>query len=217
MTSSTNADVNEAITLTTPPPESRLDVINFLTLSPHYPKINAFSSFIGWAVIFVVLLVVNLLIDKIHLPFFILPTIALFSILSALFGYHSAKVCGYFKGEFDVLFKSGLWWKRQTTLSFSRIQHIDISHGPLERKYGMATIKFFTAGGVASDLRIPGLAKETAESLRTEILQYAKSEFESVAEHKSKPEPSPNTESESKVVPELDESKNIDHSNTSHE
>jgi len=157
---------------------SRIDQVEFLPLSPHYPKLSAFSNFIGWVFIFAVLIAVNLLADEVIFHFTILPGIAFLAILSTVYGFYFAKSCGYFKGEFDLLYKEGLWWKKQTALSFSRIQHIDISHGPLERRYKMATIKFFTAGGVASDLKIPGLPKELAESLRTEILQYAKNEYE---------------------------------------
>ncbi len=162
--------------------ESRLATIVFENLSPDYPKINAFSHFIGWAIIFVILLALNLLIDKVNLPIFILPIIGTLSILSAFHGYYSAKACGYFIGEFDILYKEGLWWKKQTALSFSRIQHIDISHGPLERKYQIATIKFFTAGGMASDLKISGLLNHVAESLRAEILRVTKNKFDSEQE-----------------------------------
>ncbi len=156
----------------------RLETLEFTPMSPYYAKINAFSAFIGWAIILVILFTVNLLVDKIDLHFIVLPIIGAVSIVSAIFGYFSAKACGYFRGEFDLLYKEGLWWRKQTALSFSRIQHIDISHGPLERKYGLATIKFFTAGGVASDLKIPGITNQIAEQLRSQILQYSKTEYD---------------------------------------
>jgi len=157
---------------------SRIEKVIFEHLSPDFPKVNAFNHFIGWAVIFVILLALNLFIDKVDLPFFILPIIATVAILSAVYGYFSAKACGYFTGEFDLLYKEGLWWKRQTALSFSRIQHIDVSHGPIDRKYQIATIKFFSAGGVSSDLKIAGLPNQVAESLRAEILRVTRREFE---------------------------------------
>jgi len=164
--------------------------IEFLSLSRYYPLINAFSSFVGWAIILVVLFLSDFLVAKVDLHWIVLPLVGLFSIFSAIYGYVFARSCGYFQGEFEVFYKDGLWWKKQTALSFSRIQHIDISHGPLERKYEMATIKFFTAGGAASDLKIPGLPKQLAESLRMEILQQAKienelSDFSKSDQHKS--------------------------------
>ncbi|MBV1909912.1 MAG: PH domain-containing protein [Kangiellaceae bacterium] len=152
--------------------------INFQSLSRHYPKVHAFSSFIGWAIILVIMLVVDTLVDKVNIPYFVLLGIALLALLSGLMGYFSAKACGYFQDEFDIYFKQGLWWRKQTALNFSRIQHIDISHGPLERRYQMATIKFFTAGGAMSDLKISGLPSERAETLRQDILRYAKENYE---------------------------------------
>lgn len=148
--------------------------IPFKSLSKHYPKLNAFSSFVGWAIILLIMLIVDFAVDKITLHFLVLPSLFVFSLISGVIGYFSAKACGYFQDDFDIFFKQGLWWKKQTALNYSRIQHIDISHGPLERRYQMATIKFFTAGGAASDLRISGLPNEQAEQLRTDILRYAK-------------------------------------------
>lgn len=150
--------------------------IEYLTLSEHYPKISAFSSVIGWAFIMFAFLLVDLLIEKIDIPVVAFPILLGFAICSGLYGYHAAKICGYSKNKCELHFKQGLWWRKQTTLSFSRIQHIDISHDPLERKFGMATIKFFTAGGASSDLKIPGLPNEVAEEMRSEILTYTQNE-----------------------------------------
>ena len=162
---------------------SRIETIEFLDLCPDYPKVNAFGHFIGFAIIFLILFTVNLLVDKVQIPFPILTGILIAALMSSVYGYYFAKSCQYFRGEFELLYKQGLWWKKQTALSFSRIQHIDISHGPLERKYNMATIKFFTAGGAASDLRIPGLPAAQAELLRNKILQYAKNEYDNGPNH----------------------------------
>ncbi len=148
--------------------------IPFQSLSEHYPKLNAFSSFVGWAIILLIMLVVDFAVDKISLHYLVLPGLLILSLISGVVGYFSAKACGYYQDEFDIYFKQGLWWKKQVALNYSRIQHIDISHGPLERRYQMATIKFFTAGGATSDLRISGLPNERAEKLRTDILRYAK-------------------------------------------
>lgn len=154
-----------------------IEAEQFLNLSKHYPKLNAFSSFMGWAIILVILIIIHLAVKPISFYLIIFPIIALIAILSGFYGYFFAKSCGYYKSEFDLSFKQGLWWKKQTALSFSRIQHIDISHGPLERKYDLATIKFFTAGGASSDLKIPGLTKELAEKIRKNILEYTKNEL----------------------------------------
>ena len=78
-----------------------LSPIPFQALSKHYPKLNAFSSFIGWAIILIIMLVVDLLVDKINLHFLVLPGLLIFSLLSGVVGYFSAKACGYYQDEFD--------------------------------------------------------------------------------------------------------------------
>jgi membrane protein YdbS with pleckstrin-like domain len=53
------------------------------------------------------------------------------------------------------------------------VQHAEVSSGPLQRKYGLASLKFFTAGGSSVDLKIDGLSKERAEEIRSFIMEKA--------------------------------------------
>ncbi len=66
----------------------------------------------------------------------------------------------------DITYKKGWLYKSMITLPFNRIQHTEVSQGPVERKFRLATLKIFTAGGSSSDLAIPGLDQETAQELR---------------------------------------------------
>jgi membrane protein YdbS with pleckstrin-like domain len=81
-----------------------------------------------------------------------------------------AKARSYAMREHDILFQDGLFWQKTTAVAFNRIQHIDLTHGPVERKYKIASLKFFTAGGSSVDLKIPGLPEKDAEQIRTLIL-----------------------------------------------
>ncbi|MEE4243826.1 MAG: PH domain-containing protein [Kangiellaceae bacterium] len=151
--------------------------ISFKPLAASFPAVHAFSSSIFWLVILAVQLIADHFVDKINMPWFVAPIMLVIFTWSAVFSYFSAKARGYTIDEYDVYFKQGLWWQKQTALNFSRIQHVDISHGPLERKFDLATIKFFTAGGVGADLKIAGLSSASAEHLRLEILKYATDEL----------------------------------------
>jgi len=73
--------------------------------------------------------------------------------------------------EHDIAYRSGLYWRKTVMLAFNRVQHVEVSTGPLQRRFGLATLKFFTAGGSSVDLKIDGLTRERAEQLRTFILQ----------------------------------------------
>ena len=167
---------------------TRIENIAFSDLSPNYPMVSAITGFLGWAMILLVITALHLFVPKVQVHYLFFIFLATIALLAGFYGYFAAKACGYYKGEFDLVFKQGLWWKKQTALSYSRIQHIDITHGPIERKYKMATIKFFTAGGSLSDLKIPGLPKEKAEAIRKEILSYAKENYENeISQNKIKP------------------------------
>jgi membrane protein YdbS with pleckstrin-like domain len=58
-----------------------------------------------------------------------------------------------------------------TAIPFNRIQHVETSSDPIDRKFDLATLQIFTAGGSGGDLKINGLEKDTAEQLRVFILQ----------------------------------------------
>jgi len=80
-----------------------------------------------------------------------------------------ARVKGVALREFDVAYRSGLFWRKTVIVAFNRVQHVEVSSGPLQRKYGLATVKFFTAGGSSVDLKVDGLSTERAEQMRAFI------------------------------------------------
>lgn len=80
---------------------------------------------------------------------------------------------GYVLRDRDILFRKGVIWRSVTAIPFNRIQHVETSSNPLDRKFGLATLQLYTAGGSGGDLRIDGLGTDVAESLRVFILNKA--------------------------------------------
>jgi len=78
---------------------------------------------------------------------------------------------GYVVRDKDILFRKGVVWRAVTAVPFNRIQHVETSNTPLDRRYGLATLQLFTAGGSSGDLKIDGLATSVAEQLRIYILR----------------------------------------------
>jgi membrane protein YdbS with pleckstrin-like domain len=78
---------------------------------------------------------------------------------------------GFAVRDKDMLYKSGVFWHTVTAIPFNRIQHVEKSSTPLDRRFNLATLQLFTAGGSGGDLKIDGLAEDHAEDLRTFILQ----------------------------------------------
>lgn len=75
--------------------------------------------------------------------------------------------------EKDVSYKTGLIWYSMTSVPFNRIQHCEVSQGPLGRLFDLASVKVYTAGGSSSDLVIRGLQKEKAHRLRDYITKLS--------------------------------------------
>lgn len=95
-------------------------------------------------------------------------------ILLALNIFHSMKSYHYkFYAirEKDLLYRSGMFFRQTVVVPFNRIQHVEMKQTPLDRKFDLAKLVFFTAGGSASDLKISGLYKEDAEKIRMYIIE----------------------------------------------
>ena len=68
--------------------------------------------------------------------------------------------------EHDIVYRSGWWWRKITTVPFNRIQHCELSQGPVEKYFSLAKLNVYTAGGQSSDLKLPGLLFEKANNLK---------------------------------------------------
>jgi len=59
--------------------------------------------------------------------------------------------------------------RRHTIVPAARVQHIDVTQGPVERMFGVATLVLHTAGTANSQVDLPGITRETAEEIRDAI------------------------------------------------
>lgn len=64
----------------------------------------------------------------------------------------------------------GVYWRTITNVPRSRIQHSDVSQGPLERRHGLGTLVVYTAGTQHSEVKLPGLEFATAQRIRAHLL-----------------------------------------------
>ncbi len=72
-----------------------------------------------------------------------------------------------------LLVKRGVWWHTESFIPRARIQHTDVNQGPIERRYGLASLKVFTAGTQISEIEVPGLIHADALALRDQLLGRA--------------------------------------------
>lgn len=77
---------------------------------------------------------------------------------------------GYAVLKQEVHYRTGALWRVETAVPINRIQHVEITQGPIERMLGLARLVLYTAGGSGSDLAVPGLPANIAEQWRTHLL-----------------------------------------------
>ena len=75
---------------------------------------------------------------------------------------------GYLERADDLVVRHGLLFRQVTVVPYGRMQFIDVSAGPIDRLFGLATVQLHTAAA-ASDARIPGLVQAEADRLRDHL------------------------------------------------
>jgi membrane protein YdbS with pleckstrin-like domain len=75
-----------------------------------------------------------------------------------------------------VIIEKGVIWKRKNAIPYSRVQNVNITHNPLERILGIATVHIHTAGvGLAmAEGKIPGIPfpDELSEIILRKVRKY---------------------------------------------
>ncbi|MHB8719506.1 MAG: PH domain-containing protein [Candidatus Dormibacteria bacterium] len=74
----------------------------------------------------------------------------------------------YLERADDLIVRRGLLFRQTSVVPYGRMQFVDVSAGPIDRLFGLATVQLHTAAA-ASDARIPGLAQAEAERLRDRL------------------------------------------------
>jgi membrane protein YdbS with pleckstrin-like domain len=75
---------------------------------------------------------------------------------------------GYLERVDDLVVRRGLLFHRLTVVPFGRMQFIDVTAGPVDRLFDLATVQLHTAAA-ATDARIPGLRMADAAQLRDRL------------------------------------------------
>ena len=144
-------------------------------LHPNYVKLMRLATVL-LALPFVVGALVLELADKLPRGAFLAPVLlaALYLIVRApLRRYHAR---GYQMGSDRLRVVRGLVFRSDTVVPFGRVQHIDVSQGPVERAYGLGTLVLHTAGNHNASVSLPGLAHADAMAMREEIRAHVKRE-----------------------------------------
>ena len=72
--------------------------------------------------------------------------------------------------DHGISIERGIFWRSRIALPRIRVQHSDVSQGPLQRRFGVATLKLYTAGSRFTKIELPGLTHDDALALRDALI-----------------------------------------------
>ncbi|MFF5519126.1 PH domain-containing protein [Streptomyces coeruleorubidus] len=70
----------------------------------------------------------------------------------------------------DLLISRGVLWREETVVPYGRMQLVEVTSGPVERHFGLASVQLHTAAAW-TDATIPGLDPAEAERLRDRLTE----------------------------------------------
>jgi uncharacterized protein len=94
--------------------------------------------------------------------------LVVYGVWRAIVTVRAVRAWGYAERDQDLLVRHGLLVRRLSIVPYARMQFVDVTAGPLERAFGLATVQLHTAAA-ATDARVPGLPPGEAARLRDRL------------------------------------------------
>lgn len=128
--------------------------------------INEIIGFIIFAAILGVLFYFVKFFNFTNYKIYYIVGFLIISALSFLYSLTSFRKKSYAFRDHDVIYKYGVFKESLVIVPYNRIQHIALHQGIFSRRYNLASLEFYTAGGSTSDINIPGFQLENAKNLK---------------------------------------------------
>lgn len=140
-------------------------------ISPRYVTSQLLQNVLFLAVVVVAALVLVFVLDQ---PWAWIPggILAVITVVTLAILPRQARAIGYMLRADDIVFRRGILWQRMIAVPYGRMQLVDITHGPLDRAFGIAKLKMVTAAATTG-VEIPGMNQAAAEALRDTLIEVA--------------------------------------------
>lgn len=143
---------------------------NWTPLSSRYVPLRRLDAVLGW----------GFLTALVAVPLFIftdwpwgLAAVGVGLIMIAWRGWRQSAIVrawGFAERDTDLYIRSGIFYRRLTVVPYGRMQAVEVTAGPLQRAFKVATVKLVTASA-QSDAVIPGLDPDAAAALRDRLTE----------------------------------------------
>lgn len=153
--------------------------LDFLPVEPGYKNVLRVRLSVLWLVLWAAGAVVDQLLLQATafagLPTVAVPVLGLLAIVTAPQRIYSRLYYRLTERLLQVV--RGWLFHVDTVVPLVRVQHIDVTRGPLEKMFGVATLVVHTAGTHNSIVTLPGLAPERAAEIRDIIRENVRTDF----------------------------------------
>jgi membrane protein YdbS with pleckstrin-like domain len=104
------------------------------------------------------------------LPVLVVALLLALVVLTAVLQTLSVRHLGFLVREHDLTFRRGVIARTTQTIPYNRVQHVGVDRGPVERFFGLSTLRLRSAGG---DIGIEGLDVDDANRLKDLLVNRA--------------------------------------------
>ena len=147
--------------------ELALGPVPLKRLSPRFWLARQTELLLFWGPVFVAALIVALVL-RVSAAYALPVVVALIAASAWLVERGRYRSWGYAERDEDLIVTRGLLFRRVSVVPYGRMQFIDVTAGPIDRAFGLATVQLHTAAA-ATDARIPGLVRADADALRDRL------------------------------------------------
>lgn len=161
--------------MTLDPNSARLNPfdIRFTPVSPRYGLKEVVSSLVFFVPFILAALLCVIFYPEQWWLHIVWGGLTVWTIIYLIIVVRQARVIGYAERDEDLLVRRGIMFQRTTVVPYGRLQFVDVDSGPIDRMFGLATVKLHTASA-ATDATIPGLPKADADRLRDSLAGLGK-------------------------------------------
>jgi hypothetical protein len=103
-----------------------------------------------------------------------LAVVGAVAVFADLLAGRRVRAWGFAERDDDLLVRRGVMFRRMSVIPYGRMQYVEVTAGPFERAFGLATVQMHTAAA-ASDARVPGLPAAEAARLRDQLTSLGES------------------------------------------
>ena len=139
----------------------------WVRVSPRLATVRRIGLVLGWLPLTVVAVAV---LGVLHVWAGVLAALVAVPLLgwSWLVVGRTVRSWGYAERADDLLVTRGVLRRQLVVVPYGRMQFVDVTAGPLDRRFGLATVQLHTAAA-ATDATIPGLVPSEAARLRDRL------------------------------------------------